>query len=121
MLPSLQEGASKALLAEWNVAKNLEELHLTPSDVTLGSTKRVHWLCPGQGYRCGMRHSWVAPVERRARSGEAVVCCCWHASPVLPYDGRCILPRLRWKSTLRLQLARGPAPWLGSRAGCRAQ
>ena len=59
--PSLAEGRFQ-LAAEWHPTLNG---NLTPADVTLGSNKRVWWLC-STGCPCKHDHIWSAAVSTRA-------------------------------------------------------
>lgn len=53
------------LAAEWDAIKNRP---LTPANVTVGSGRKVWWLCP----RCN--HSWAAVIGSRARGYGCPAC-----------------------------------------------
>jgi uncharacterized protein YndB with AHSA1/START domain len=54
------------LASEWHPTKNG---HLTPSDVTAGSDKKVWWKCPK-----GSDHEWDAKVQERSRGNGCPIC-----------------------------------------------
>ena len=126
--PTLQKGATQELLQQWDSAANQEHLQLTPTDVTLGSAKPVHWTCTGCS-KCGRRHSWKAPVFRRGLLGaasrvHASLCCmtegrrqvCTCRSPhngadtEQPVMRRGGLPPVQQQTAMQVQLAERPAP-----------
>jgi hypothetical protein len=60
---SLQE-KNKTLSDEWNYIKNI---HLTPSDVTPGSHKKVWW-------KCDKGHEWEAVIKSRVEGNGCPYC-----------------------------------------------
>jgi len=69
--PTLAE-CNHSLLKEWDTEANAKE-RLFPDKLTLGSQKRVHWLC----HKCplGVTHKWVASINSRALLGSGCSCC----------------------------------------------
>ena len=65
---SLQDSGDELLLRRWDHQRNLAQLQLTPADVTMGSGKKVFWLCEGCA-SCGRQHSWQAAVSKRSMWG----------------------------------------------------
>jgi len=55
----------KHLLKEWDYSKN----KLTPEQVTVGSSKEVHWICP-------KGHSYPAKIQKRTLNGHNCPVCC---------------------------------------------
>ena len=47
----------KKLMSEWDWSKN-ESLEYTPSQITIGSSKKVWW-------KCSNGHKWQAPIKDR--------------------------------------------------------
>ena len=67
VLPQDSLAAQRPLLArEWHTQKNGE---LAPDAVTVGSNRRVWWICK----ECG--HEWAAPIVRRTQSGKGCPGC----------------------------------------------
>ena len=52
------------LIAEWNYEKNIV---LDPSQLTLGSNKKVWW-------KCGKGHEWEATVNNRNKGRKCPFC-----------------------------------------------
>jgi len=61
-----------ALLKDWDSEANAKE-GLFPDTLSLGSNKRVHWVC----HKCplGLTHKWVSTVSSRALAGSGCSCC----------------------------------------------
>ena len=59
-------------LAEWDYERN-DAKGFYPEDITLGSTKLVHWICS----RCprGQPHRWTAPPKDRIGAGSGCSVC----------------------------------------------
>jgi len=69
--PTLAE-CNHPLLKEWDTDANAKE-GLFPDKLTLGSNKRVHWVC----HKCplGLTHKYVTTVNSRALLGSGCSCC----------------------------------------------
>ena len=63
--PSLGQGGTQRVLAEWDQARNGDA---TPDSVSLMSSRKMHWLCAGCA-SCGERHSWEAVISSRTCRG----------------------------------------------------
>ena len=70
--PTLAE-CNHPLLKEWDTEANAKE-GLFPDKLTLGSNKRVHWVC----HKCplGLTHKYVSTVNSRALAGNGCSICC---------------------------------------------
>ena len=70
-LPTLAE-CNHPLLKDWDTEANAKE-GLFPDKLTLGSHKRVHWVC----HKCplGVMHKYVSRVNSRALLGSGCSCC----------------------------------------------
>ena len=69
--PTLAE-CNHPLLKDWDTEANAKE-GLFPDKLTLGSSKRVHWVC----HRCplGLTHKYTSSVNSRALAGSGCSCC----------------------------------------------
>ena len=70
-LPTLAE-CNHPLLKDWDTEANAKE-GLFPDKLTLGSNKRVHWVC----HKCplGLTHKYVTPLASRTLKGSGCSCC----------------------------------------------
>ena len=59
----------KRLVSEWDGPENKKEFNLTPSDITLGSKKKINWKCLEKG------HKWAATLNSRTNGGNNCSCC----------------------------------------------
>ena len=64
--------AQPAELAEWDHERN-EAAGFYPQEISLGSAKKVHWICS----RCprGQPHRWTAPPHKRIADGTGCPAC----------------------------------------------
>ena len=65
-------GCNHPLLKDWDSEANAKE-GLFPDKLTLGSSKRVHWVC----HKCplGLTHKYVSVVNSRTLAGHGCPCC----------------------------------------------
>lgn len=69
--PTLAE-CNHPLMKDWDSEANAKE-GLFPDKLTLGSNKRVHWVC----HKCplGLTHKYVSRIHSRALAGNGCLCC----------------------------------------------
>ena len=65
-------GCNHPLLKDWDSEANAKE-GLFPDKLTLGSSKRVHWVC----HKCplGLTHKYVSALSSRTLAGNGCSCC----------------------------------------------